>query len=542
MAEEPVDEIQELQGLLQELFQNTTQIRENQDKLCARVDELEGTVKEQREGVARGLKSLNEAFAQNLTQLGKKLRAEYEESVQALSTSLEEATAAVREELKTEVLNASQGREELESRLNTKLEEFQTALSGEISQHRSDLEKQLEEHQTALATTQSSLEETASTLSSYSSKTDDSLAALNTTLAELANQQSTQKTEFDQALEEQMTQTKDLVENLNQDVSLRISMAEEGTKDLKVQHNEELTSLRTDVDTRFEDVRSELAEQGKKQEERSNTLENDLTEALSVMNEAMKAQFDQIHGMLSELRSKTGKRFTEVDDQVSQIFDVIKGHAEALNSLNQTYVSVRKALDESMDDVKEEQNSLMNAYQKIVTGSTENLRNELIIISKEIRTILAQFQKEIEDSFSTKDDTSKIEDRVRTLDTDLREKSDQIRKQLVSSLDQSVQNFEGSIKEAIQSVEVYRVELERFKDDIESMIERKVNEKNEFILELMSNLVKKTERLGSLVRETRLEPPPQLMVPIPGVIEKGSSNRSSAESPPEDNSHDEVGD
>ena len=91
---------------------------------------------------------------------------------------------------------------------------------------------------------------------------------------------------------------------------------------------------------------------------------------------------------------------------------------------------------------------------------------------------------------------------------------------LIETLDENVQKFNSAIKESISSVDEYRVDLERFKDDIESLIERKVNEKTEFSMELFNNLLTKAEHLRKLIQDSKITNIPKIAVPIPEI--KGS--------------------
>ncbi|MHA2363675.1 MAG: hypothetical protein ACXAC7_06940, partial [Candidatus Hodarchaeales archaeon] len=80
-----------------------------------------------------------------------------------------------------------------------------------------------------------------------------------------------------------------------------------------------------------------------------------------------------------------------------------------------------------------------------------------------------------------------------------------------------------AIKDSIASVDVYRVELERYKDEIESLVERKVNEKYEFSIEILGNLVTKAEHLSYLIKEASTKVPPAIKVPVPGITEQQSN-------------------
>ena len=52
-----------------------------------------------------------------------------------------------------------------------------------------------------------------------------------------------------------------------------------------------------------------------------------------------------------------------------------------------------------------------------------------------------------------------------------------------------------------------KLDIEKYKDEILSLIERKVNEKYDFLFDILGNVLTKTEELKIIARDAKLEVP-----------------------------------
>ena len=141
--------------------------------------------------------------------------------------------------------------------------------------------------------------------------------------------------------------------------------------------------------------------------------------------------------------------FNGINKKIIQFFDITNNHSEVLKVFEEIIGQINANIEQSNLEVKKDQELLLESFQKIIVGQAENLRNELLTFSKEIRTTLSKFNDDVASKFTPSDETAKINDRIKSLDNDLHTRSENIRKQLIETLEENVQKFNSSIKESI---------------------------------------------------------------------------------------------
>lgn len=275
-------------------------------------------------------------------------------------------------------------------------------------------------------------------------------------------------------------------------------------------HKKEFDKLKQEQTKNKEDLIQSIDKTNNTVNSKLEKMENDIGETLNLVNENVKTKLEEQQKIM-ETHEKSNQ------ESFSKVFDVIDNHAGALKSYGTIYNQLKSNIDIGVEDLKKDQENLMASMQKIINGQIENIRNELLTFSKEIRTNLNKFSDENVNKFTSIQETEKLSTKLNQLEADLSAKSNAMRKDMSESIKDSMKNFDAAIKQSISSVDEYRVDLERFKDDIESLIERKVNEQTEFTNELFNNLLTKSEQLSQLIRDSKLEKTPEIAIPIPGI-------------------------
>jgi chromosome segregation ATPase len=398
----------------------------------------------------------------------------------------------------------------------------------ELTKQNKDLTAEYEELSSKFEKMTKQVEKESETTSNNISGLKDSVMNfINKSLAEIKEENKQNLSEVKNLIEQTNTELNNLktyTESQNKELSLQKGQFN-SFKEEQNNRNQEFNTFITEFKTNLESINSSLIEKIEKStqkieeslNETKNTIdskiaqtENEIAETLNLVNENVKNQISEQRQSISNLESSTQGGFEKV-------FVVIDNHANALKSYGSIFNQLKSNIELSVEDLKKDQENLMSSIQKIIMGQIENIRNELLTFSKEIRTNLNKFESSQDTKFTTLHETKKLTEKVIQLEDQLRAKSEDMRKELSSYVEEAVKKFDSAIKQSISSVDEYRVDLERFKDDIESLIERKVNEKTEFSNELFNNLLTKSEQLTQLIRDSKIDKIPEIAIPIPEI-------------------------
>ena len=320
------------------------------------------------------------------------------------------------------------------------------------------------------------------------------------------------------------------VDKINEDVSKGLeSVSKTFQESLDTLRNQVL-ALDEDLTSKFQSADNQQAESTAEQFERSASetatelqrLTEDMESKVQQLKEEVTVKFDNQQSLLTNLSSQTDMSVNSIKKELDKFFEISDNHSSVLKVFEEIIGQIHANIEQASLEVKKDQELLLESFQKIIVGQAENLRNELLTFSKEIRTNLSKFNEDTASKYTSIDETAKVNERIKSLDNDLHTRSENIRKQLIETLEENIQKFDSSIKNSISSVEEYRVDLERFKDDIESLIERKVNEKTEFSMELFNNLLTKAEHISKLIQDSRVSKVPKISVPIPEIKDSSS--------------------
>ncbi|MFW9996185.1 MAG: hypothetical protein ACFFD4_29355 [Candidatus Odinarchaeota archaeon] len=264
--------------------------------------------------------------------------------------------------------------------------------------------------------------------------------------------------------------------------------------------NNKLTSSVEKLSSTIEEVFTGLNQE--LENDRKNNAEK-LEQLVNNVNDRLQKAVDLIQG-LKEENTSDHKRF---DDSINRHDNSLSQLDDVLNLIKQFIKTLREETLNSFEEVKSDQKDLMQRFQRIVLGTAETLRNENVIIAKEVRGQLDTISKEFERGYYSVEAGTKLEERTKSLGEELRENSDKVRDQLVENIEDAINKFQEATKEALASVDEVKLDIESYKDEILSLIERKVNEKYDFISDIMGNLLTKSEQLKIMVRDSKLKVP-----------------------------------
>jgi hypothetical protein len=454
----------------------------------------------------------------------------YDEKFNEMISNLDKELESAKNESKGELTKINElllkGVEDLKSSLSSAIANIQ----NEISETKVGIKKDITDVTDNLGNKITTIETETDKLSKEITKKDE---LLRTSLQE------SEKT----LKEDMVSNSSELEENLKKFINDMDSQNKEklNSSNIKIQEletslgaqiksvSEQTTNFSSNTSSRFDNLMEKLLEikENFNKNLEDNSIKNQ--EKIDKYSESAETKFSDINNLVSqvkkELNTQMGgikldleEKFSNLHNQRKQFFSITQNHSEGILSLTDVLEDIRVNYLKNFGEIKDDQKNMMESFKKIIVGSSENLRNEVIVFSKEVQRQLSGFEKDSKTNFLLKTDGEAIDERVKTLDRDLRQKAETIRTDLVQSLDENVKKFDSAVKDSLNEVHSVKLELERYKDEIESMIERKVNEKFEFVQEILSNVVIKSETLSTLIKDSKIKGPEVVKVPV----EKGS--------------------
>ncbi|MFV2016079.1 MAG: hypothetical protein ACC656_11660, partial [Candidatus Heimdallarchaeota archaeon] len=317
----------------------------------------------------------------------------------------------------------------------------------------------------------SNLEKVTKDLESESNKTTKSISNVNDSVAKLVNQK---LDEMKVQNEENLTQVKNLIEKAGNDTKKFKDLIEGKMKSNSESNENKLNEIFTNISENKNSIEtngnnilenkdqliSKIKENSSLNSEKIDQLKQELNLGISLQKDSLTTFVDQqkhynsstsesINGLKADLDSKIisvndylKKQLDEQaksivsqneimknqnefsKNQVSKIFDLIDNHANALKSFSGIFNQLKANIDNSVADLKKDQEILMSSIQKIIMGQIENIRNELLTFSKEIRTNLQKFSDENVSKFTSIKETEQLNEKLRQLENGIQQKSE----------------------------------------------------------------------------------------------------------------------
>lgn len=461
-------------------------INEREDKLEADLrttkDTSEALINELKENVKNNLDSLGTGVEKNLVSNIANIQNSISEIKAGMKNDLAKQSALLLSNIQDNEKNFTQKYEDLLSQFGKNKNEF----TGLIQTSISPIQTQVNQLKTTVDTSEKNIEE--------------KIVKFNASMLEKINTETTQMDQrYSSIIKDFQGQFEDSNKNIH-DLTTNTGSRFDNIHEKILGIQDDITKGFAKADTQLESSRKEL-----------NSL-------ISSVNQELETKIsnltDNFTNKMQTSENNWSNKFTEANAQVTKLISIGENHSTTILNVTDLMKELRESYLKNFEELKNDQRNIMTSFQKIITGLGENIRNEVIILSKDVRNQLDNFAKESSTLFMLKSDGDRIDDRQKNLDIELRSKSETIRHELVQTLDDSLKNFEAAIKDSINSVNEVKFELEKYKDEIESMIERKVNEKYEFVFEILSSVLTRAETLTSLVREARIVSTSKVEIPI----------------------------
>ena len=493
-----------VQDISKDLQRHLKEFRVKTDNNEAEIAKLNKIIDDLKKKSDQELLSLNVLINKGVDELKATLEKSIASNAGSLQNSLSETKAGFKSEIQNALSKSEQRYASLEEKTNSGLKEINQRFTKETEELRSTIENDVKvlhgeiqaEHSEAL----SKIGEMSTTAENELARVEKSF---NDTSASTASR-------FDNLLER--------LNSLKEEFSSSLVAMEEKTQ-------ESVTKVRSENEQQLQESEKRIAESQDQMDKKFETLVTDLKSTLEVMSENFNKKNKDLTellvitkrdftGQISSLQDSWNKNYSMVASEQGNLQQLAKNHSDGLLTFSTVLDELRKGQQKGIEEIKNDQKTLMQSFQRIISGASENVRNEVKMFSKEVQRQLGGFSKENSLNFMAKADGDRVNDRLKTLDLDLRSKTEAIRSELVRSLEDSLKSFEGAMKTSLASVSEMKIELEKYKDEIDFIIERKANERFEYVYEILTGVLSKAEQLSSLFRDSKVSIPKSIEVPV----------------------------
>ncbi|MFW9916154.1 MAG: hypothetical protein ACFFGZ_11160 [Candidatus Thorarchaeota archaeon] len=468
---------------LEKVNEEISELRVNQSSLKGEIEsfmekkfsELSATIESGQQEIETGKELIEkhesrineiEAFIQELKQQASELLSktdELEKSIQEQKGHIEEKMAAIEAAFREE-------QDSLRMQLKSDIDEKSSEIAESIGNLSDEFTAKIEQETSTLTATNENLSEqldrAMNDLHALSKK-------LGTDTAQIREQIDENKDALEQKLNAQGTDLNESITGLT----------------------ERLDEVESAANTRFEEL-----------QQTGNQLAQSLETTSAIVLDSIdknEKEFERLSSGLKIANEALGKYQTILENYS----ETIDGQSSAIDSYRQEFARL-------MDVVKAEEQDILQAFQRMLTGSIENTKNDMLMVQRALRKALDELRGDIESSYLLRKDHERLVEQFRSLEQDLRTRAEESRQELVRSLEQSVKEFQSSVQESIESVRDTKTELSEYKDEISSLVERKVNEKYDFAFDLIGRTLTKSEELVELVAHLQLPKAPRPAIPI----------------------------
>ncbi|NHJ00895.1 MAG: hypothetical protein EAX86_02080 [Candidatus Heimdallarchaeota archaeon] len=307
--------------------------------------------------------------------------------------------------------------------------------------------------------------------------------------------------------------------------------------------NEETSRLSTKIQERISELNKNLENNVSEIKSSQNKLEGEIKEDLShleTIQEDLKTNFsteikesrELILNAFTDEQGKTNSAFDSVNSKISDHialsqnqFDALKNsmeilgegleqlgrlgdnHADSLDEHRDNLSNLKQQFNEIISVIKRDQETHFENFSRIIESYNESIRTELGLTAQSLKESDTKILDEISVNFMPKKVGEKLENMITELTEELKTEAKQSREELVKGLQETVKEYEKIMDEQNIRIKNHQRELERFHDEIQAIIDRKVNEKYEIVYSLLAKVITRSEELSLLIKTAEVHIP-----------------------------------
>ncbi|MHA2304695.1 MAG: hypothetical protein ACXACU_04820, partial [Candidatus Hodarchaeales archaeon] len=146
-------------------------------------------------------------------------------------------------------------------------------------------------------------------------------------------------------------------------------------------------------------------------------------------------------------------------------------------------------------------------FTRIIESYNENIRTEIALTAQSLKESDTQILDETSASFMPKKRGEELEKTIRNFSEELRIEANKTRDELVQGLKESVDEYDKTMEQQNIRIQNYQNELRKFQEEIQAVIDRKVNEKYEVVFSLLAKVAVQAEELALLIKTSEIHIP-----------------------------------
>jgi chromosome segregation ATPase len=388
-------------------------------------------------------------------------------------TKFIEKNSALIEEIKSELLQE----DPTIKKWNDKLEDWELAL-----------EKRFEEINKEILTTTDEIKNFAPEFDELK-ETISSQGSLISSLEETINDQA-----------QQISSLEETINNHAQQISefKQIQNTHEATIS---SHSQSLESHDTEINARVLETQFETA--------LTESVEG-LVEKIMLLKETQESIKTSIKGQEEKTQTQIDGIATALDiigKGLEQLDSMSKRHTSALEEQRGSLAQFKHKLKELISLTKDDQKTHFENFSRLLESYNENIRTEMSLIAQSMKKSDIEILNEVANHYTRKKVGENLKQKISDLAKELELEATKTREELVLGLEKTVKEYETVMEEQTTRIKKQQQELEHFQDEIQAVIDRKVNEKYELVFSLLSKVAMHAEELALFMKTAEIQIP-----------------------------------
>ncbi|MFX0172470.1 MAG: hypothetical protein ACFE9L_11165 [Candidatus Hodarchaeota archaeon] len=279
-------------------------------------------------------------------------------------------------------------------------------------------------------------------------------------------------------------------------------------KQIQNTHEEIISSLGQSLEEHDTEINARVLE---------TQFETALTESVEGLVEKIILLKETQESIKTDIKEQKEKTRTQIDG-ITTTLDIIgkgleqldstsKRHTSALEEQRRSLAQFKHKLKELISLSKDDQKTHFENFSRLLESYNENIRTEMSLIAQSMKKSDIEILNEVANHYTRKKVGENLKQKISDLAKELELEATKTRDELVLGLEETVKEYETVMEEQTTRIKKQQQELEHFQDEIQAVIDRKVNEKYELVFSLLSKVTMHAEELALFMKTTEIQIP-----------------------------------
>ncbi len=211
---------------------------------------------------------------------------------------------------------------------------------------------------------------------------------------------------------------------------------------------------------------------------------------------------------MKELLEQALKAMEELENNHNELVSTVNLQGNAINIL-------RANMIEMTEKTRKDREQTLLSFQRSLNSALEGIRNEIIIVGKKLELGYQAFFEEAKIKYFPAENGRKNEEKIATLEKQVKELQDSFQVRFQAALDQLVTDAQKAINQELEILDKKIKELELLKSDLESLIERRVNEKFDQLFTVLAQIAGESTQILNIIKSRPVQPLPDAEQKLP---------------------------